>query len=563
LFSGRNKPGHAAPKLNSRLARTVTDTINAKIQLVEEEIHNQEQLLEETIHAKDVPRLQRRHDSSSRHRNRSRKNSEEDAIIADYIANMDDADDILGAFNQRELGGTSDEVWQETEASSEELKIDLNGWERSDIVDFDDLSTSDGVVGEVQAIYSKRERPTGTQYLVVMKDQTIDEARWVTAETVSFCCAMELLESFEAEEKLVAQFQSNMDESTDLESDGDLDIDGDEIDDQDNMLQKVTDEQIARLLSKQEELGMGSQQLLLFDDAADDENEGFTNFKTVMPASKSRGKAHGPNRARGDFPAARALADAYDGFDVMDFERPSLKKKAKGRKGKIAFDLSDSELETSMQMAWENDRQRKKDKKEQREELRSQGLLGSKYGKADLKEKYKEGMNFFQVKAEIKDFLMGDDTTLALSPMDKSDRKIVHEIANAFNLKSKSIGGAKQRFPVLYKTKNTTAYIASTYELVEAKWNRRFLARRDVGGGGGGGKRAGNRGRGGFHNGAVSYQDGDIVGGSAPEIGAENKGRAMLEKMGWSSGTALGALNNKGIMTPVTHVVKNSKAGLG
>jgi len=57
--------------------------------------------------------------------------------------------------------------------------------------------------------------------------------------------------------------------------------------------------------------------------------------------------------------------------------------------------------------------------------------------------------------------------------------------------------------------------------------------------------------------------DGDIVGASAPEIGAENKGRAMLEKMGWITGTALGASNNKGILQPVVHVVKRSRAGLG
>ena len=70
-------------------------------------------------------------------------------------------------------------------------------------------------------------------------------------------------------------------------------------------------------------------------------------------------------------------------------------------------------------------------------------------------------------------------------------------------------------------------------------------------------------GRGGVSNAAVSYRDGDIVGGSAPELGIENKGRAMLEKMGWSTGTALGALNNKGILQPVSHVVKTTKAGLG
>lgn len=57
--------------------------------------------------------------------------------------------------------------------------------------------------------------------------------------------------------------------------------------------------------------------------------------------------------------------------------------------------------------------------------------------------------------------------------------------------------------------------------------------------------------------------EGDVVGASAPEIGVENRGRAMLEKMGWSSGTALGASNNKGILQPVAQVVKNSRAGLG
>jgi len=37
----------------------------------------------------------------------------------------------------------------------------------------------------------------------------------------------------------------------------------------------------------------------------------------------------------------------------------------------------------------------------------------------------------------------------------------------------------------------------------------------------------------------------------------------MLEKMGWSTGTGLGAVNNQGILQPVSHVVKTTKAGLG
>lgn len=150
--------------------------------------------------------------------------------------------------------------------------------------------------------------------------------------------------------------------------------------------------------------------------------------------------------------------------------------------------------------------------------------------------------------------------------MDKAYRKIVHEIANAFNLKSKSAGKDKNRFPILYRTPRTSAYVERTFAEVEDRLTRRFLPRTDVGWNkypkSGGGKKSA-RGAGGFNSAAASYRDGDVVGGSAPELGAENRGRAMLEKMGWSQGTALGALNNKGILQPVSHVVKTTKAGLG
>ena len=152
---------------------------------------------------------------------------------------------------------------------------------------------------------------------------------------------------------------------------------------------------------------------------------------------------------------------------------------------------------------------------------------------------------------------------LVLPPMDKADRKLVHEIANAFGLRSKSAGGEGNRHPVLYRTKNTSRYIEQQFDAIEKKLSRRLLhPMRGVGKGAGGVPKRAARG-GGSNNAAVSYRDGDIVGGSAPELAADNKGRAMLEKMGWSTGTALGALNNKGIMQPVTHVVKTTKAGLG
>lgn len=436
---------------------SLTDPFDAKIKIVEEKIHLQEELLEETLHRKTssppfCEELMTKQSTSSKHsdgfepvlsgrrsrgrnqgrsqrrgRHSSHKAAEQDAVLADYLANMDSEDMealVKGSgFNPRELGGTDDEAWQdETEMSSGEPHLSKEhvkgGWNDSNIEDLDDLSTSDGVMGEVQAIFSKRERKSGLQYLVVWEDQTMDDARWVPATTLTSVSAQAHIENFEAEEKLVAQFAAASDENDDDDSMDGEDTADEDAEDEEDLLQRqidrMTDEQIARLLAKQEELGMGSNELLLFDDAADaDEEEGFAlPGRRVNPFMLPSEKKPRSKRPRGEFPAATALANAYDGFDVMDFERPSLKKKPKGRKGKLILDdVDDSELEEAMQAAWDNDRVKKKERKQEREVLRAQGLLGSKNGKADMKQKYKEGMGMQAIKDEIKRFLMGSDTT--------------------------------------------------------------------------------------------------------------------------------------------------------
>ena len=352
---------------------------------------------------------------------------EEDALIADYIANTEGGEDTqgwgtYGRFHQRVLGlGEDDGGPEDTESPAEQLDLPKSplrdGWDRSYVCDFDDLSTSDGVMGEVQVIISKRDRSGGVQYLVVWEGQSVDEARWVPATTLTTANALLRIDDFEEEEKLVAEYQGNEDEDSSDSEDTDTDDALDEEDDEDLWEKKVdrlTDEQIARLLAKQEELGMGSNELLLLDDADGDDDlpRPSTHYNPFMlPSRKSGTKGPGAKRPRGDFPAASALADAYDGFDVMDFERPSLKKKPKGRRGKLPFDLSDSELEATMQVTFANDRAKKKERKQQREALRAEGLLGSKNGKPNLKDKYREGMGIGAVKDEIKAFLISDNTT--------------------------------------------------------------------------------------------------------------------------------------------------------
>ncbi|KAJ0413126.1 hypothetical protein BJY00DRAFT_68927 [Aspergillus carlsbadensis] len=264
------------------------------------------------------------------------------------------------------------------------------------------------------------------------------------------------------------------------------------------------------------------------------------------------------------FASASAFTDAleldpYYGLDIMDFSRPSLRKKAKNGSDHFKFDDLD-ELEAEMLNAWNHDRLKKKSKKKEREQLRAQGLLGRRKNDPELKIKYAAGIGIEDLKSEIRLFILSSKNSLSLPPMTKHRRMLVHDMAHVLSLTSKSRGKGSLRFPVLSKTTRTPKYTPKTIPQLDRVLSREKFGHRALKAWDKTGARP-NKAKAGQGN--VSYMDGDVVGASAPEIGAENIGRAMLEKMGWSRGTALGATHNKGILLPVSHVVKNSKAGLG
>lgn len=435
LFAGRDQNGRGLTR-PVPAPRTISDPLEAKIKQVEKQIQEQEEMLHDVLQQEprslsprpgqdtteesaaefEVPIRQRggRANAAAARRHQSIRQIEEDALLADYMANMDSDFAGLETFGRRELGGSKDEMSDGEPKASMNLPI----WDRDDIDDFDDLSTSDGVMGEVSDILSKRRRAAGIQYLVVWDDQTVDEARWVPMTTLSSITALLKIEEFETEEKLVAEFEeSSEDDSEDSDETGgdDLDVNGGPVP---RKMARLSDEQIARMLEKQEELGMGGDELLLYNGEGHIESDEVSFAAPFFSAGskskrnyKGKGKAAPTRRARGDFPVASVLADAYDGFDVMDFERPSLQKKSKGRKGKMVFDLSDSSLNEAMEKTFENDRVKKKERKQEREKLRALGLLGSKNGKPDMKQRYKEGMSMTDIRNEIKDFLDSDNTT--------------------------------------------------------------------------------------------------------------------------------------------------------
>lgn len=173
LFSGRNNKGK--PK-RPKSFEPRFETVNASVRVVEERTHESKELLKtltNSNYSADFESLlsQKRGQSFRKSGRKSRRHEDEEALIADYLSNMDNYDDLAGntSFYQRELGGTEQEISQaDGEASSgESFQANNNpthdGWNRADICDFDDMSTSDGVMGEIEAILSKRERDSGLQ----------------------------------------------------------------------------------------------------------------------------------------------------------------------------------------------------------------------------------------------------------------------------------------------------------------------------------------------------------------------------------------------------------------
>lgn len=163
------------------------------------------------------------------------------------------------------------------------------------------------------------------------------------------------------------------------------------------------------------------------DDSDDSDGERCTTESEVGDETPSRLTAGHNPRLRPDIASADATSSdsdpfsdegghglsptrGQDDFDVMDWGRPSLRrKKGKGSRAQITLDGCDSETEQKLQAAWKVDRLKKKKRKKQREELRALGLLGQRTNPDDLRVKYPIGMTIQEVAAEVRTFLTGVD----------------------------------------------------------------------------------------------------------------------------------------------------------
>ncbi|KAI0453989.1 hypothetical protein F5B21DRAFT_267873 [Xylaria acuta] len=345
---------------------------------------------------------------------------------------------------------------------------------------------------------------------------------------------------------------------------------GDELDEEDEedadaqRRLESEDERLAQLIAKQEDLGLCDDDVMLFDGTYPDDGW-IAASSAPRRKKKSASKKSRMFREGSQFPSATRMAEALDELHLMEMQNSRLQR---SKKCPISFGLLDPELEDALNVAIKKDRLRKADKKKAREELRSQGLLGKNSNPHDLRTKYPGGMSLDDLADELEGFMLSPREQLILPPFDKGARKIVHTIANALDIKSKSAGAGTGRCPVLYRVKTTLPYDEAMFEQAFSRVRRTWFPRVDVDEklvqqtrilkrteARTGKSRTGKS--------STSLREGDIVGQHASEIGVQNKGRAMLEKMGWAKGMSLGTIETQGIIVPLTHVIKKTKAGLG
>ncbi|KAI1820526.1 hypothetical protein F4861DRAFT_57456 [Xylaria intraflava] len=326
--------------------------------------------------------------------------------------------------------------------------------------------------------------------------------------------------------------------------------------------QLESDVHLAQTTAKQEEPGLSDENVLQHD--ATQPDDGWIAASSAPRRKKKKGasKRSGMFNEGSQFPSASKMAAAFDEMDLMDMQTSRLKK---SKKGPISFGLSDSEVERALNAAVKKDRLKKAGKKKAREELRSQGLLGQAANPDDLRIKYSTGMTLHDIAGEIQAFLLEEKVQLTLPPLTRESRRIIHMIANMFGIRSKSSGSGTNRCPVLYRDKGTRlfdqAILNKTLRRVKGTWFPRIDVEQKV-------SRdtkearmiASDKPR---NPRSFELRNGEAVGQHATEIGADNRGRAMLEKMGWTKGMSLGNEDSKGIIVPLTHIMRKRKAGLG
>ncbi|TIA92175.1 hypothetical protein E3P99_00769 [Wallemia hederae] len=242
-----------------------------------------------------------------------------------------------------------------------------------------------------------------------------------------------------------------------------------------------------------------------------------------------------------------------------------------------------AQVPPQLQRMWDQDRARKAEKKQAREQIRMAEAL-SPYTKTKGKKAKKMQAKAIRAAAELSDDDILPDyyntetinyeiqsfvdvpqrKMMKLPPMDNKSRKQIHMLADAYNLKSKSVGKGVGRHIMLLKTARSGHNVDYAVVNKAAKacndggignfYKTLHLARKAAS--------SGKKGASGPKPVMTKHREGTIVGHEAQPIGQESVGYKMLAMMGWNHGQKMGQ-SGEGLEAPVAAVIKNSRLGLG
>ncbi len=249
----------------------------------------------------------------------SRTQALEEEVMVDYKANTDQSDDSQnpmknGVNRDNDSGSLTDNNEGHTDRAfaNDHPQHGFDG-DIPDLDDIDDLTTSSEKAANVSKVLSKRHRRSGVQYLVIEEGPSVGVARWIPLSSLKMAGAEHHIIMYESKLLEVEADSTNSDDDDRNEIIVDLTVDLDEILDEkdlwDRRIERMTEEKIARLPSKQEELGLGSSELLLVDDDNDEDNEDENVDQSPSPRKgASPGLGRFPN-GRGSRISALALED--------------------------------------------------------------------------------------------------------------------------------------------------------------------------------------------------------------------------------------------------------------
>ncbi|KAF8268210.1 hypothetical protein EI94DRAFT_1728370 [Lactarius quietus] len=217
-------------------------------------------------------------------------------------------------------------------------------------------------------------------------------------------------------------------------------------------------------------------------------------------------------RTATDKPRLQAINNGKFGVNLDDFIDASPKRKKDKHK----------HIPAELQEQWGRDRARKAERKRLRD----------------------TSISLDTVVKHMRAFVTDLDaaSTISLPPMARQMRKSVHDLAHAFNLKSKSEGNGPARFTKLSKTTRSGVRI-------DERKIAQILGKPDRLADSNGGRKGKGKGKG-KAGVEIRPRDGEVVGGAAPMIDGSN-------------GTRIGVVGGGGLDVPLLGVIKTTKLGLG